>query len=128
MGGQLWHYFVPHNNDVNAALQRLRKDFFARGDYHKNEAMTPEERQTELDEVRSELGPWLDQTREISKGLPPGLAHVYAGAAEKFRDEMMKEDALSDEPEEKPDTIEELLEMRAESGTWSILDITHISE
>jgi hypothetical protein len=128
MGGQLWNYFAPHDDDVNAALQRLRKDVFARGDYHKYEPLTPEERRTELDEARSELDPWLEQVKEIAKGEPPDLAAVYVSAAEKFRDDLMKEDALSDEPEEKPDTIAELLEMRAEGGTWSILDITHISE
>jgi hypothetical protein len=128
MGGQLWNYFAPHDDDVSAALQRLRKDVFARGDYYKHEPMTPEERRTELNEARSELGPWLEETKKIAKGLPPELAHQVMGEVEKFRHEIMKEDAFSDEPEEKPETIDELLEMRAESGTWSILDITHISE
>ncbi|MGN6556357.1 MAG: hypothetical protein ACTHLW_21810 [Verrucomicrobiota bacterium] len=128
MGGRLWHYFVPHDNDVSAALQRLRRDVFARGDYETDAEMTPNERKALLDDMRPELDPWVQKTQELSAGLPPGLADLYAGAAEQFRDELMKDDVDLGETEKTPETIEELLEMRAESGTSSILDMTHVSE
>jgi hypothetical protein len=128
MGGQLWHYFVPHDNDVAAALLKLRRDVFARGDYVSGDGMTPAERRDLLDEVRPELDPWLEKTRELSASLPPELADLYVGAAEQFKSEVLKGEDGGDDEEEKPQTIDELLEMRAESGTSSILDITHISD
>jgi len=33
MGASGWSYFVPYEADISAALQRLRADVFARGDY-----------------------------------------------------------------------------------------------
>lgn len=128
MGGSLWHYFVPHDDDVSAALQQLRRDVFARGDYESDTKMTPEERKALFDDVRPELDPWVQKTKELSTGLPPDLADLYVGAAEHIRSELMKDDVDLGEDEKKPETIEELLEMRAESGTSSILNITHVSD
>ena len=67
MGATAWIYFVPHEPDVGAALARLRRDVFARGEYFKVDDRTPA-------------------------------------------------------------SIEQLLEANAESGTHSILDITHTAE
>jgi hypothetical protein len=33
-----WSYFTPYEADISAALQRLRKDVFARGDYVTSES------------------------------------------------------------------------------------------
>ena len=34
-----WSYFVPYEADISAALQRLREDVFARGDYATRESL-----------------------------------------------------------------------------------------
>jgi hypothetical protein len=85
MGGVYWNYFVPHQDDVSAALQRLRSETFRAGKYSYSRDMPSLE---ELDEL-------------------PELA--------------------DEEPLDKPQTIEELLEQEEESGTNSIIDITHIA-
>ena len=83
MGGRLWHYFVPHEDDVAAALDRLRAEEFRQGRYER----------------------FIPSAEDIEE-LPE----------------------LAEEDSQKPDTIEELLSETAESGTSSILDITHISD
>jgi hypothetical protein len=82
MGGCFWDYFVPYENDVGSALQKLRAEVF--------------------------------RTKQ------------YSSAA--ITSEGIEEDPdLEEEHSKPPATIEDLLTQEAESGTNSILDITHIS-
>jgi len=75
MGGCFWDYFVPYEDDVSAALGKLREDVFRKKEYVSSSDI----------EGDSDLG------------------------------------------DETPATIEELLQRESESGTNSILDITHVS-
>jgi hypothetical protein len=75
MGGCFWDYFVPYEDDVSAALRKLREEVFRTKQYVSSNSL---EDDSELDD-------------------------------------------------EAPGTIEELLEQESESGTNSILDITHVS-
>jgi hypothetical protein len=87
MGGQYWNYFVPYEDDVGAALQKLRNETFRSGQYtHSRAVFSPQDLEED-----SELAEEVTQLKV-------------------------------------PNTIEELLEQEQESGTNSILDITHVSD
>jgi len=43
MGGRYWNYFVPYEDDVEAALQKLRAETFRSGQYSHCEPPSPEE-------------------------------------------------------------------------------------
>jgi hypothetical protein len=87
MGGQYWNYFVPYEDDVGAALQKLRNETFRSGQYtHSRAMLSPQD---------------LEENPELAEEIT-----------------QLKE----------PKTIEELLEQKEESGTNSILDITHVSD
>ena len=45
MGATGWDYFVPYQPDISAALQRLREDVFARGDYELGDEFSKEDLQ-----------------------------------------------------------------------------------
>ena len=50
-------------------------------------------------------------------------------ALQRLREQVFREGSYScSDPDDKPETIEELLEQEGESGTNSILDITHVSD
>ncbi|NDJ75059.1 MAG: hypothetical protein GYB65_02275 [Chloroflexi bacterium] len=98
MGATGWSYFVPYQADINAALQALRQDVFESGKYFH----------------LSDIVPFADDIMNI---MPEGFADMLQQDAEEL--------GLDDLPE--PTTIEELLELNAESGTHSILDIEGIS-
>ena len=116
MGATGWSYFVPYEADVSAALQRLRKDVFARGDYVYGNDITDEQ----VKDV-------LQRLREKAEKLPEPMRTVYLQTAEKFQGEITSGSVAPGKPKRKPKTIEEVVDFQAESGTHSILDIVGIS-
>ena len=87
MGGLYWNYFVPYEDDVGAALQKIRDETFRSGQYTNSRAV--------FSPLDLEEDPQLAEEATQLKV---------------------------------PNTIEELLEQEEESGTNSILDITHVSD
>jgi hypothetical protein len=127
MGATGWRYFVPYEADVSAALQRLREDVFNRGDYICGDDITDDETEAVLEKVRPEVEPWVQKIREEAAKLQEPLRTLYLRAAENFKAEIMGGGSAPRKSKGKPKTIEEALEVQAESGTHSILDIAGIS-
>jgi hypothetical protein len=127
MGATGWSYFVPYEADVSAALQRLREDVFARGDYIYGDGITDDQRKAILEKVRPEIDPWMQKVREEAAKLQEPFKTLYLQGAEKIRGEIMGGGSAPRKPKRKPKTIGEVLEFQAESGTHSILDIIGIS-
>lgn len=120
MGASGWSYFVPYEADVSAALQRLRQDVFARGDY-----LTAEDT---LDSMDWEAAAKKNAEWAKNPELSPEVRESYLKAASDYR-KLHWGRVLEPKgaPGPKPQTIEALLEQEAENGTHSILDIMCIS-
>jgi hypothetical protein len=120
MGASGWSYFVPYEADISAALQRLRNDVFARGDY-----ATAEGTIASIDWQAA-----AKQNVEWARNpdLPPQTRESYLAAASEYRKrhwaQMMEKKSP---PRPKPCSIEELLNQEGAEGTHSILDIQCIS-
>ena len=127
MGASGWSYFVPYEADITTALRRLREDVFARGDYVFGDGITDDERKAILEKVRPEIDPWMKKVQEEAAKLPEPFKTKYLEMAGRIKGEIMGGSPTSPKPKRKPKTIEKLLELQAESGTHSILDIVGIS-
>jgi hypothetical protein len=128
MGASGWTYFVPYESDVSAALQRLRQDVFARGDYVYGDDITDEQVKAILEKARPEMEPWMQKVKEEAAKLQEPFKTKYLEMAERIKGEIMGGGSAPRKPKRKPKTIEQALEHQAESGTHSILDIGGISE
>jgi len=128
MGATGWDYFVPYQADISVALQRLREEVFARGDYELEHDFSKEELERMVEDVRPELDPWIEKCREMAASLPEGLREIYMANAEKFKRDLLQAPKKVQKPKPKPKTIKEALKQGAESGTHSILDIECISD
>jgi hypothetical protein len=104
MGASGWTYFVPHEPDPEQALQQLRQQVFAAGDYRKP----------------GELPPAL---HPFARGLPFPLRLLLAGLRAYQAVSSALRWMLGDSG--RPRTFDEALELAGEDGTHSILDITH---
>ena len=98
MGGHIYYYFVPHQDDINAALQALRKQEFEAGRYNpvmpfpfdreQNRGATPgpKHRSMEAALEASEA----DGTRSIldmvKVGTRPGVSTVVPASKERLLD------------------------------------------
>lgn len=120
MGASGWSYFVPYEADISAALQKLRQDVFARGDYLTGEDL--------LDSMDWEAAAKRNEEWAKNPELPQEVRESYLKAASDCRKRHWGRilEKKSD-PAPKPHTIEELLERESEDGTHSILDITCVS-
>ena len=98
MGATGWSHFVPYDADVEAALQRLRAQVFADGDYLRRE--------------------WNPREKKLSDILPPDPDLTPEDIAV-FERELAAYHAL-----EEPTTLEKLVAWNQETGTHSIIDIT----
>src|SRR6266699_7114685 len=127
MGASGWSYFVPYEANISAALQRLREDVFARGDYMYGDGVTEDERKAILEKVRPEMDPWMQTVREQAAKLQEPFRTLYLEQAERITGEIMGDGSVPPKKKRKPKTIEKLLESQGESGTHSILDIVCIS-
>ncbi|MEL6269615.1 MAG: hypothetical protein AAFV33_27075 [Chloroflexota bacterium] len=99
MGASQFYHFVPYQEDINAALQKLRQDVFASGNYHKVDHS--EWRNKTEEEILRQLG------GDVASGMNRS---IYLDWLE-----------IKNLPE--PDTIERLLDWNGEEGTHSILDM-----
>jgi hypothetical protein len=127
MGATGWSYFVPYEADISAALQRLREDVFTRGDYVYGHGVTDDQRKAILEKVRPEMDPWMQKVQEEAAKLEEPFRTLYLQGAERIKGEIMGAGSAPRKPKRKPKTIEKLLEIQAESGTHSILDVVGIS-
>ena len=104
MGASGWSYSTPYDENVEAALRRLQREVFERGDYYK---------------------PWEEIWRHHDSILAKPLDRLEAHERQYIK--MMKSFRLPDR-NFVPSSIQELLEHNAESGTHSILDIFGIAD
>ncbi len=116
---------MPYEADVSAALHRLRKDVFARGNYQFGAAaITEEQRKDFLQYVPPD---WMQKVSEQAQGLEEPIKTLFIQQAEKMQKMLAGAGSVPRKPKRKPKTIEKLLELQGESGTHSILDILSIS-
>jgi len=147
MGASSWHYFTPYQPDVERALQQLRQGVFARREYSfgmggfagpdapvAGPGGFPGVPPGFLDTIAQLQGQQGRLFRAAMSGDYAGLSAEERHAAEQIRPLFQAggadEDDEDDEdeppvfpPGHQPATIDELLEMVAEDGTHSILDI-----
>jgi hypothetical protein len=105
MGATQWTYTVPYQPDINKALEELRQEVFAKGEYYKPWEELREFREKLEAKPKDQLTDHERDTLAFLQTMPP-----------------------LEPPDPLPATIEELLEQNGESGTHSILDIFGISE
>ncbi|MDR3575703.1 MAG: hypothetical protein P4L50_17725 [Anaerolineaceae bacterium] len=98
MGGSGWSYFVPFQTDINQAFQELKESTFQNGEYF-----------TELEFLKGFVEFMQEQLS------PESISQTQERIAQ-----------LQNQPS--PSSIEELLQMNAENGTHSIIDMEGISE
>lgn len=130
MGASGWEYFVPYEEDISAALQRLREDVFSRGDYLCGHGLAQKDFEVRLKRLlpayESLMKAALAEAEDTS--LPVDLRAAQQVVAEQMRKEIEKYRAGNPQAKQKPKTIDALLAQQAEHGTHSILDITCISQ
>ncbi|HTB85545.1 MAG TPA: hypothetical protein VK742_17995 [Candidatus Sulfotelmatobacter sp.] len=125
MGATTWDYFVPYDDDVGGALQRLRELVFREGRYERFTCSA--------DELKpfQEVPGIVDQTAPLEKQVQKqeGESILQWGVRiQKLLDQFGGESPKAEPDYSKtPKTIDELLEEQGESGTHSILDIQRIS-
>lgn len=126
MGASGWSYFVPYQTDVSVALQQLRADVFARGDYLYGDGLSKEERDRIIEKTLPKLDPWIQKCKERAATEPEPLRSRLIESAEKLKKNLLKARSESS-TQPQPKTIEKLLEVQAATGTHSILDIASVS-
>jgi hypothetical protein len=155
MGASSWRYYTSHRPDPEQALQELRRDVFARGEYSfglggfagpggplagaggvpPGFAGLPGDPAQVLAAAANLPGPegrvmraamtgdftgLSAEERQMAEQIQPLFQMAAAGG---FADDGEDEDGEGFPPGHRPETIEELLEMVAEDGTHSVLDI-----
>jgi hypothetical protein len=139
MGATSWHYYTGYREDPEEALQRLRADIFARGEYVDvtgplNDVLRNTARRLGQDPDAPEITTIIDSSlrlqRAIDTGDTRGLSRRERSLAERVRalGALTGSPGASASPRRgrRPRTIAELLERAAECGTHSILDIEHV--
>jgi len=128
MGASGWNYFVPYQADISAALQRLREDVFARGDYVYGDGITGEDFQAAFKVCGGDLESTIQRFAEQAEypNLPDQTKAKLLALVDRLKALRVGGSGLS-EPKPKPNAIEDLLELQAETGTHSILDISSVS-
>jgi hypothetical protein len=111
MGASVWVYVTPYQPDPEAALQRLRDEVFARGEYYK-----PWDPNSLLRLPLTQAPPW-----ELASMSPGERVSM-----EEFYQSLPPPGPASPSP--LPATIQELLELNAGSGTHTIPDIIRTSD
>jgi hypothetical protein len=110
MGATGWSYFVPYQEDVDKALQKLREEIFKEGQYQK----PYEPSGKELETAKSLLASLSLDPQRTRKDLDAllALSEALTGPRKRRR---------------APKTIKQLLKQSEDSGTHSILDIERVS-
>jgi hypothetical protein len=138
MGASNWHYFTEYHPDSGEALRRLRQQVFAAGRYQ-CPAVAPLDRIRQLYEDAGagadspECREALERHEEMRRALETSseedfrrLSRADRAAVRRTREfqEMVGAfGAPARAPDLPPRTIEDLLELAAESGTHTVLDI-----
>jgi hypothetical protein len=104
MGASGWSYSAPFGEDVEAALHRLQREVFERGEYYK---------------------PWEEIWRYHDSILAKPLDQLEDHERQYIK--RMRTFRMPDR-DYAPSSIRELLQNNAESGTHSILDIYGIAD
>jgi hypothetical protein len=118
MGASTWVCFTPWTDDAEAALQRLRRETFAAGDYHQGPDVslrTLMDRMT--DAQRAQFEEKMRPMREFL-GLQPWERSPW--------DESPGEAVPGGGPP--PRTVDEAVARAGDEGTHSILDITRTAD
>ncbi len=128
MGATGWQYFVPYQADIAAALQRLREDVFARGEYSSGMTVTKEQLDAAFKGVGSDWESNLEffSAQAADPKLPQATRDKFATLANQLK-QLHETGKPTQSATLKPLTIDGLLESRAENGTHSILDIVRVS-
>jgi hypothetical protein len=149
MGASSWRYYTPHRPDPEQALQELRQDVFARRDYsmgmggfaRPGGGGFPGNPLELLTSGAFAANPVIGRLLQaVQTGDLTGLSPEERFAVEQLRafsalSEQARQaaggggeddDEEGSAPGAEPETIDELLEMVAEDGTHSILDIAHV--
>jgi hypothetical protein len=136
MGASSWRYYTPHRPDPAVALQELRERVFARKEFSMGFGgfARPDGPDDPVPDMPT--GPDLiaaaaaDIPGSEGRVLRAALSGDFAGltdhereSAEQMYAEFHEDDRPEFPPGHQPRTIDELLEMVAEDGTHSILDI-----
>jgi hypothetical protein len=133
MGASSWRHYTPYRPDPEAALQELRQAVFERGDYSmgfggmaRPDGLAPGGPQKLMEAARS--GDYTGLT-EFERTIAEQLAPVFR-RPDHLRPFLPEPgEAWPGMPgDHKPESIDELLEMVAEDGTHSILDIASTGE
>jgi hypothetical protein len=128
MGATTWNYFVAYDDDVDAALQRLREQTFRVGSY---ERFVPTDE--ELERATAFAEQIESESFDPEKSVHPKPGEPMHEWAMRVQQQMSKltgtppNRSMPKHDPKKPSTIDELLEEQGESGTHSILDIQRIS-
>src|ERR1043166_8007189 len=121
MGASGWDCFVPYDPDISAALHRLRRDVFDRGDYIFGRGMTPEEFKRKMQDLRPHFEAMVEELHKRTEDttLPEHVRMACHEWANEKQRELDTHAGRSPQAEEKAKTIEELLAKQAEDGTHS---------
>jgi hypothetical protein len=90
MGATGWKYFVPYEADISAALQRLREDVFARGDYDSGPSegeLLAAARRMSAPQHQPEWDSWIEKCKEAAAKLPESIRAQYVENAQRMRKE-----------------------------------------
>jgi hypothetical protein len=126
-----WSYFTPYEADISAALQRLREEVFARGDYVLGHGFPQKDfdaTRPVFEKLAKEMQIRAEDTSlsELTRFGALQMAEHAKRELEKYWEASPKGE-IKPKVIKKPKTIDELLKQQAEIGTHSILDITQIS-
>ena len=111
MGATGWSYFVPYQQDINEALQELKRAVFEQGQYEQPFNFEQNELESKLDYLASVYESLPDEIREHTD-------HFL---------ELARAAAKQQRPRQTPADIEQLLELCGTEGTHSVLDIEEVS-
>ena len=109
MGANPWHYFIPYQVDINAALQNLREQEFQAGHYG--------------------FDYWFNQTSSALRGnTSANVSNIFKDFSEVINQPKPSADKLLEKYGSVQAAMENVLEESAPAGTKSILDMIHISD
>jgi hypothetical protein len=138
MGATSWRYYTPYRPDPEEALQALRADVYARGDYvdptgPSDDVLRRTARRFGQDPDSPEVRQIIDDTLRIQQAIETGDTRGMRRAdralvqrVRQFTQLATQLGAAIPRPGQRPRNIEELVDVAAESGTHSVLDIEHV--
>lgn len=130
MGATTWNYFTPYDEDILAALQRLRAEIFRTRKYQRFVATDEEIEEEEA--FNQQVESMMFDPEKTLFPKPGEDKDEWAGRVHGQLEGMLPKDSdprTHEHDTQKPiGSIDELLEEQGESGTHSILDIQGVSD